>query len=436
MSKYWQIPHSICRKIWYNYLNNTKLGGVFVNEERSRYDLTSADSKIVGFDFQYFYFINELLKLDVGQSIGFEAKDDVHIQLPSDKEVIIQLIQLKHTVKKTANGVPTNLTEKDDDLWKSISNWSKVVCDEFEGRKSMKAQLAYLENVEFILATNKNISGNRFVSNINKFKKKKLLLTDIKTYLFELIENSQDKTVKPHIQDILNLNERVLESFLKKIKFVDTGDEIIESIKLNIQRKMIASNRVDDVFNELFSELKQDFFNTVKIGKHQIINFEEWMSKYTCIFENNRSTTLPVRSFRPIFSQNLFDQPFIKELIEIGDIKKEDLSQVAEFSEFMLNVQMNLEKWHIDGDITKEDLEKFHKSSVFIWKNIHRKSHRTTKSNLACNNMNSVNCLDDIRGKELKILTTEIGIDLSNGEFYYLSNEGELGWKIEWEAVY
>lgn len=407
-----------------------------MNEERNRYDLTSADTKIIGFDFQYFYFINELLKLDVGQSIGFEAKDDVHIQLPSDRKVIIQLVQLKHTIKKNSKGIPTNLTDKDDDLWKSLSNWSKVICDESEGRKTSKAQLAYIENIEFIMATNKKIANNKFVSNIDKLKNKKVLFTEIETYLSELVENTQDETVKTHIQDILNMSLKVLESFLKKIKFVDTGDEIITSIKLNIQRKMIASNRVNDVFNELFSELKQDFFNTVKTGKHQVITFEEWMSKYTCIFENNRNTTLPVRSFKPIFPQNLFDQPFIKELVEIGDIDENDLSQVAEFSEFMLSVQMNLEKWYIDGEITKVDLEKFHKSSVFIWKNIHRKSHRTTKNNLVFNNMNALNCLDDIRAKELKMLTTDIGIDLSNGEFYYLSNEGQLGWKFEWEAMY
>lgn len=38
---------------------------------------------------------------------------------------------------------------------------------------------------------------------------------------------------------------------------------------------MIANDRVNDVFNELFSEPKQDFFNSVKAGKHQIIIFEE-----------------------------------------------------------------------------------------------------------------------------------------------------------------
>jgi hypothetical protein len=203
-------------------------------------------------------------------------------------------------------------------------------------------------------------------------KNKKVLFTEVETYLSELVQNTQDETVKTHIQYILNMNLEVLESFLKKIKFVDTGDEIITSIKLNVQRKMIASNRVNNAFNELFSELKQDFFNTVKIGKHEVITFDEWVSKYTCIFEKNRNTTLPVRSFKPIFPQNLFAQPFIKKLVEIGDIDEDDLSQVVGFSEFMLNVQLNLEKWYVDGEITKVDLEKFHKSSVFIWKNIHK----------------------------------------------------------------
>lgn len=410
--------------------------GDYVNEEKSRYDLTSADTKIIGFDFQYFYFINELLKLDTGQSIGFEAKDDVHIELSSNKKVIIQLVQLKHTVQKNTKGMPTNLTEKDDDLWKSLSNWCKVICDESEERKTNKNQLAYLGNIEFILATNKSMCKNKFISNIKKYKNKKMNYAEVVDYLTGLKKDTKDENVKRHIQDVLDMSSNVLESFLKKLKFMDTGDEIIKSIKLNIQRKMIASDRVNDVFNELFSELKQDFFNKVKERKHQIITFDEWVKKYTCIFEKNRNTTLPIRNFKPVFPDNLFEQPFIKELIEIGEIGDEDLSQVVEFSEFMLNVQMNLNQWHTDGEITYSDLEKLHKSAISIWKNTHKKSHRLTKKDLNLNNINALNCLDDIRIKELKILTTDIGIDLSNGEFYYLSNENHIGWKIEWEVKY
>lgn len=407
-----------------------------MNEEKSRYDLTSADTKVIGFDFQYFYFINELLKLDAGQSIGFEAKDDVHIELPSKKKVIIRLVQLKHTVQKNVKNLPINLTDKDDDLWKSLSNWSKVICDKTEKREENESQLAYLENTEFIFATNKNISKNKLISYINKFVNSKLKYSDVIKYLSELEKDTKDENIKNHIHDVLDLDSSVLESFFKKINFIDAGDDIIASIKSNIQRKMIANDRVNDVFNELFSELKQDFFNSVKARKHQIITFDEWMKKYTCIFEKNRSTTLPVRCFKLMFPEDLYEQPFIKELIEIGEIKADDLSQVVEFSEFMLNVQMNLNQWYIDGEITNSDLEKFHKAAVSIWKNSHKKSHRSTKVNLSLNNMNALDCLDEIRAKELKMLTTDLGVDLSNGEFYYLSNESQIGWKIEWEAKY
>lgn len=415
-----------------------KLVGMVItmNKEISRYDLTSADTKIIGFDFQYFYFINELLKLDVGQSVGFEAKDDVHIELSSNSKIIIKLVQLKHTVQKNKNETPINLTDKDDDLWKSLSNWCKIICDKTQARGTIRAQLAYLEDIEFIIATNKKISKNKFISNINKFIDKRLKFSEVTDYLCDLEKNTKDEGVKKHIHDVTVLNQNVLESFFRRLSFIDTGDEIIASIKLNIQRKMIAEDRVNDVFNDLFSELKQDFFKSVKAGNHQIITFDEWMKRYTCIFEQNRNTNLPVRAFKPIFPDDLFKQPFIKELIEIGEIEDEDLSQVAEFSEFMLNVQMNLKQWYTDGEITNSDLEKFHKSAVSIWKNTHKRSHRSTKSNLSLNNISALNCLDDIRAKELKMLSTDLGIDLSNGEFYYLSNEEQIGWKMEWEAKY
>lgn len=413
-----------------------QIGGDFMSEEKNRYDLTSADAQVIGFDFQYFYFINEILKLEEGQLIGFEVKDDIHIELPSGKKIITQLVQLKHTIQKNVKGTPINLTNSDIDLWKSLSNWCKVICDKSESRITNNEQLAFLGNTEFILATNKNISGNKLISYIREFVNKRIKFSEIKDYLINLKRITKDQNLKKYMQDIFGLSEKVLESFIGKLNFIDTGEEIIKSIKVNIQRKMIASNRVNDVFNDLFSVLKQDFFNKVYNGNPQIISFDEWIKNYTCIFERNRDTTLPIRTFKNIFNDDLCNQNFIKELIEIGEICPDDLTEIAEFSEFMLNVQMNLNKWRIDGEITEIDLNKFHKESIIIWKNSHKRSHRTTKKNFLLNNDNSLVCLDDIRNKKLKMLTTELGWDLSNGEFYHLSNEGKIGWKIDWEAQY
>ncbi|WP_346677255.1 hypothetical protein [Erysipelatoclostridium sp. An173] len=400
----------------------------------NRYDLTSADAKIIGFDFQYFYFINELLKLQTGQSIGYEAKDDVHIEIYSNSKIITKLIQLKHTVQKNANGNPSNLTERDDDLWKTLSNWCKVICD--NNRMTINKQRSFIKDTEFIFATNKKIDKNAFISNINKLQVKKIKFLELQNYLSELENSTKDLNVKKHIHDVTMLNDKVLRLFFGNLNFVDTGDEIIESIKSSIQGKMIAKNRVNDVFNALFSELKQDFFKNVKTGNHQIISYDDWLKKYTCIFEQNRNTTLPIRTFNPVFPKNLFEQPFVRELIEIGEINDEDLLQVTEFSEFMLTVRMNLEKWYHNGEITYSDLDKFHKQAINIWKNTHKKAHRLTKSDINLNNKNALACLDDIRSKQLKILTTDLGIDLSNGEFYYLANESKIGWKVNWEVKY
>ena len=38
-----------------------------------RIDITSADTKQVGFDYQYLYFMDRLLQLSPGDEIGYEA---------------------------------------------------------------------------------------------------------------------------------------------------------------------------------------------------------------------------------------------------------------------------------------------------------------------------------------------------------------------------
>ncbi|MDF2543589.1 MAG: hypothetical protein K0S47_3307 [Herbinix sp.] len=402
---------------------------ILMSNERTRYDLTSADTKIIGFDYQYFYFINELLKLSYGETVGFEVKDDVHIDLPNNNLV---LIQNKHTIQKNSKDKPINLTEMDDDLWKSLSNWTKVIK---EGRTT-SAQIEFIKKVDFIFVTNKLLDKNKPISNIKLFINKKITFTKLIAYLKELHSLTLDKDVKEHLNDVISLDTKVLSAYIKKIKFINSSDDIVDEIKQNIQGKMITLSRVNDVFNDLFSELKQDFFSEVKKGKHQIISYNEWLTKYIRIFENYRQTNLPIRYFKPIFPDDLSEQPFIKELIEIGEVEKDDFVQIVQFSEYMLTVQLNLNKWYEDGEITNIDKENFKKSAISIWRNIHRKSHRTTKSNMSLNNVNSINCLDDIRDKNLKMITTEIGVDLSNGEFYLLSNEGAIGWKLEWEAKY
>ena len=392
------------------------------------YDLTSADSKIVGFEFQYFYFIYKLLHLQEGERICYESKDDVHIDT-SDLQI---LFQLKHTVNKKSDGTPGNLTNLDKDLWKTISHWVDII----SSKNIRDDQLKLIHDTKFILATNKNINHNQFISYIKDYKSGNKKFLDIDNLINELYDEAKDNSdSKKYLRNIRSLSQELLKEFLYRVEFIDTGNEIVEDIKKTIRGMMIHQSRVNDVFNSLLSELKQDFFSIVNEKRHQEITYDEWITKFGIIFENNRSTKLPIRRHKKTFPNNPFERLFIKELIEIGDINKDDVVQVSDFLSQMINVEMNLDSFHTDGLLTNDEIEDFHHNSTSIWKNSHRKNHRLTDSEES-DRSNALNCLDEIRDKDLKIKDTDLPRDLSNGEFYYLSDKQRIGWKKKWKEKY
>ena len=398
---------------------------------KTRFDLTAADTNIIGTDFQYFYFINAILSIKKGQSIGYEVKDDVHISLPCGSLV---LIQVKHTTQRNVKAEFINLTEKDDDLWKTLNNWASVICDTNDGRNTLKEQVLFVEKTKFILATNKTKnSSNKFLAYLTKLKSKRISIDEFIDYLNKLSSKTKGD-IKLYINKLLELNKNLLLDFMLKTELEFRADNIIDNIKNQIREKNIAENRINDVFNDIFSELKQDFFIKVVAGAKQIITFDEWYQKYTIIFENNRSTTLPIRKFQQVLPPDLKTQAFIEELIEIGDIDSNDVEQISWFTSFMLEIKLNLQEWHNDGEITLEQIERFHKNSVIHWRNEHKHYHRKTEK--INDYEHALDCLDEVRKKELKIVNTELEIGISNGEFYHLSNEREIGWLKKWEDKY
>lgn len=117
-----------------------------MNSVKTHYEKTSADSKEIGFDFQYLCFISKLLDLNINQKITYEEKDDIHIESPNGK---LTLIQIKHSIQTNIDGETKNLTELDTDLWKTLYNWTQVITDPIDGRKNKKEQLEFLKNTKF-----------------------------------------------------------------------------------------------------------------------------------------------------------------------------------------------------------------------------------------------------------------------------------------------
>lgn len=405
------------------------------------HETTSADNKSIGFDYQFYYFLNLLLKLSQGEAIGYEIKDDIHIEMSNGREI---LLQAKHSVEAG------NLTERDEALWKTISNWVEVINDKVSGRELIENQLIFIKNTDFILVSNKKTSSrNGFLIKLSEFQDGTIDLLQFENYLVELHKKTKDSPdspnpIKGYISKLMTQPSAWLGIFLKKLEFRLDQDDLVKEIKNKIEEKMISPNRVDDVFNSLFSNLKQDMYSDIKGDKKILITFDDFKRKYRKCFEVNRAAAnLPIRRLPISLPQNLHDQVFIKQLLDIGDITVDDHERITEYTGYKLKVFNNLSKWLQDGDITTDELKAFEDRAKLRWQNYfvsaHRKSRTLIKqvqSEEAKNELldKAIKCLDDTRTIELEFQGTPLEVDMSNGQYYLLSDRPEIGWEFDWEV--
>jgi len=173
----------------------------------------------IGFDYQFYLFMFLALKLKYGQKIGFEVKDDIHIDLEDGMTI---LFQAKHTIQQNASGDLQNLTTLDTDLWKTLNNWTDFI-------KADKTKADFLNNHSFILVTNKGENSNDFIDTLSLFKTNKDIDSALQT--IKTLENhTQDIVLKNYIKNVISLGKRNLKSFLLKLSVETNLDGIIEKI--------------------------------------------------------------------------------------------------------------------------------------------------------------------------------------------------------------
>lgn len=397
-----------------------------------RVDVTSADTKQLGFEYQYLYFIVRLLQLRSGCEVGYEALDDIHVISGSTGDT--QYIQVKHTTELSADGSPANLTMLSEDLWKTLSNWSKLIRDPAEQRNTIDSQKLFIQKSSFIFATNRNTCQNLVSELIDSVKQNTCAGANAKKELRRIKKLTKSSTIQGYIDDCCKLTPSVLYLFLSKIEFVSTEDDLFAEIRSGIKDKMVPDTDVNDVFSRLYMQLKEDFFKTVRNKQHQVITYNEWQLKYQSVFNSVRTTLLPFREYHPVLPDHLDQQPFAKELIEIEaiDTDMNGLAELAEFTEHYLSVKMQLLDWYEEGKIDHQTMQRFHDNAFKLWKRIHKACHRSTKGNGSLDRANALECFDQIMREQLKILSTDLDIALSNGEFILLANEEKIGWKYKW----
>lgn len=403
--------------------------------EKTIQEQHTAGPQAIGFDYQFYYFMLLALNLKFGQKIGFEVKDDVHIDKEDGTTI---LYQAKHTIIKNSKGNPQNLTDLDTDLWKTLSTW----IDFINADKSSD----FLNKHTFILVTNKSENNNDFITTLNTFK------TDnnsdkVKLKIDELAGKTQDETLKKYLKKVIKLSKSKFVLFLKKLEIETGEDEIIDKVKKRILEKYYQENLVEPIFESLSSNLNSAKYLDIKAGQRFEISGEDFGKRFgKCFKVATELKPLPKRDLPVLLPDDLESQVFVKQLIDIGEIRSGS-NYIRDYTTHMLKFLNEFSYWSDENFVLPTDIEEFKRNSIQIWINEFRSKYRQIERQI--NNGSSIEDLEDdikslgieivdyIRKQDLSIQGfSALGIEFSNGYYYTLSDNLELGWHFDWNNKY
>ena len=403
----------------------------------------SAADIFAAFEYQWNYFVLRLLKEnDDAATVSFELHDDVDTQT----EEGITLYQIKHSVRKSSKGETINLSNRDTDLWKTISIWMTFI----------EEQPDILENTKFQLITNKAISKNKFVEAIEAFHDTHSV-EDLKSAFVTIKESKRtekskiesDKSVNNHlnVSQIISdlLNKDYLKEFCSRISISKTSDILKEDIKRIMGNRFgLNYNRIDWVYNKLMTSLKDDSIVNI-INKTPVsYNGSIFTERYQSILDIGRKKL----NFRFDYSlDNLSgdfrDFLFIKQLISIDDTKNDDLDRIADLTKNWLFFYNNLQEHWNNNDIIHEDVKRLTEDVYAKWRTYYHSNHRRIISEATCSELCEAGCntVDSMRQCEFLLADTPLGNFLSEGCIYYYSNSATeiipdlplIGWHRDWK---
>lgn len=397
----------------------------------------TAGSQSLGFDYQFLYFVYLLLGLKFGEKIGYEVKDDIHIE-KADGTIV--LMQAKHTIQKNSEGKAINMTTLDDEMWKTLSIWASHVSSISETE---------IDKYKFILVTNKNNSiKNVLINGVELYQQKKKSIQQVKDIVTQIKNNTIDEKIQGYINNVLQIADDKLAKFLSMIEFQTNIDNLLEKIKTRLKERLFQKNadKIEVVFDILIANLSKDKYIEIDNQGSFEITFEDFCSKYERCFKSVfDEKPLPIRKFSFHLPSNIEEKVFIRQLLDIGDVYSGS-SDINDYATLWMQAFNNFQYWIENSFVLSTEIDDFEKNAIRIWKNEFKSKYRSIQNRISngedIGDMENeirtlaLDLLDFIRKERLSLANTDLGVELSNGYYYLLSDEPKIGWHCDWENRY
>lgn len=307
---------------------------------------TARDANI-GYYYQARYALLLLMKSgSTSEEISIENFDDIDFE---ENGTPLELIQTKH------HSTPKNLSDKSEDLWKTIGNWVDGVD---EGAiKLGKTMLT--------LVTTSPTSIDSAASMLKSKDSKDRDVLEALKKLKKAGEESENGTVIANYHKFVSLDQLDQKKLLEKITIVNNAPDI-DDVEKDIKEILgitTSGNHVDEIFlriegwwiGQVIKCLRR---NQITILKKELVNrIISWR-------DGLRQEDLPT------YNENISDEKLEQEdkKIYIRQIEEVHLeSSIRDAKINYLKAKIHRKKWMRQNSANLEDLEKFDKTIEREW---------------------------------------------------------------------
>ena len=400
----------------------------------------TAMDKIGGFVFQFYYFLYLLLRMKEGEEVSFEKLDDAAVESGER----ISLVQVKHTVKVSAAGEIADLSNRSTDLWKALDVWRKLIVGKEYENRTTEEKRKYIETHRFVFVSNKDYEDNKLAQLCYDLRtstsKKSIdqLLDEITGEGKPRKTTTEGRTVQMMIDDLKSFELK--EAFLSRISFetitqTDLLNKCVEAIKKDA---WFAEDEAKVVFDDFLCEAVKDFSKQADSGKPLTYTYQERRERFLKVFQYHREEKLDFRILKQQYKKEFLDLVCIQQLIKVKDFAASQTDEVAKCVSRFYSFKNTFDDLRENSKILDIEEEMFMEEATGYWENEFENAYDglddTATEEEIVEKAKSI--LYEVRKQRLKLCNELLSQPISDGAFYYLSDECIIGWHKNWREFF